>query len=193
MREIALHLLDVINNSISAGAKNIRLEIVEDYRTDQLNLKITDDGKGIDPETLKRIVDPFYTTRTTRRVGLGIPLLKLAAESCNGSLKIDSEVGVGTVVSVSFQHSHIDRMPLGDIATTMLELVVGTPDVHWTMMYRINDKVFEFDDAEIKAVLEGVPLSDPDVIRFLRQYLKDGIEEIKPDKSEVLLPTLIRE
>lgn len=180
MREIALHLLDIINNSVSAGAKNITLDINEDYQADVLNLKITDDGKGIDPETLRRIVDPFYTTRTTRRVGLGIPLFKAAAEACNGHFSIESQVGVGTQVTASFQHSHIDRMPLGDIATTMLELVIGSPDIHWMLNYTVNDSTFVFDDAEIKRVLEGVPLSDPAVIKFLREYLHEGIEEIKP-------------
>jgi len=187
VREISLHLLDIIENSISAGAACVMLDIVEDHVVDILKIRIVDDGRGMDAETVKKISDPFYTTRTTRKVGLGIPLLKAAAEACNGYLSIESEPGKGTTVTVAFQHSHIDRMPLGDIPTTMLGLIIGSPEVHWKMRYESDGQEFLFDDAEIKQALEGIPLSDPDVIRFISAYLKDGIELIHESQMSVSL------
>ncbi len=185
MREISLHLLDIIENSISAGAACVILKIIEDHRQDLLTISISDNGKGMDAETIKKITDPFYTTRTTRRVGLGIPLLKAAAEACNGFLSIESEPGKGTVVTVQFQHSHIDRMPLGDIATTMLGLIIGSPEVNWKMQYVCDDHEFIFDDTEIKQELDGIPLSDPDVIRFITSYLKENITSVQQPQMSV--------
>ena len=180
MRELALHLLDIAENSISAGSKNIRIEVVEDIQKDRLKMVIQDDGKGMDAEMLATITDPFVTSRTTRKVGLGIPLLKAAAEACNGSLKIVSTPGKGARVEVGFQRSHIDRMPLGDLANTMITLIIGSPEVHWRFKYQVNTETFEFDDEPIKEQLEGVPLSEPAVLRFIREYLEDGIAGIKP-------------
>ena len=126
MREIALHLLDLAENSVSAGAKNITIAICEDQRADKLTTSIADDGRGMDAETVKKVIDPFYTSRTTRKVGLGIPLFKGAAEDCNGTLTIASTPGLGTTVTATFQHSHIDRMPLGNLPETFLGLTVGS-------------------------------------------------------------------
>ena len=178
MREISLHLLDIIENSISAGATCVILEIIEDHENDLLTLKIKDNGKGMDPEIVNKITDPFHTSRTTRKVGLGIPLLKAAAEACNGYLTIDSEPGVGTIVTVQFQHSHIDRMPLGDIQTTMLGLFIGSPEVNWKLNFVNDGQTFSFDDEVIKKELDGVPLSSPEVIRFVSDYLIEGIASV---------------
>jgi signal transduction histidine kinase len=125
MREIVLHLLDLAENSVSAGAHVITISVVEDLPADRLTARIEDDGRGMDAETVRKVTDPFFTSRTTRKVGLGIPLLKEAAEACNGSLEIRSKPGAGTQIEASFQHSHIDRMPLGNLATVFLELLVG--------------------------------------------------------------------
>jgi len=179
LKEISLHLLDIVENSLSAKADEICITITENSRTDTLNIKIQDNGIGMDAETVAKIIDPFVTSRTTRKVGLGIPLLKAAAEACNGYLKIWSEKGKGTDVEVQFQLSHIDRMPLGDIPGTLLSLVTGTPNVHWVCRYSVDDKEFVFDDQPIKAELEGVPLSEPEVIRFLKNYLKEGFSQIQ--------------
>jgi hypothetical protein len=127
---------------------------------------------------VKKVIDPFVTSRTTRKVGLGIPLLKEAAEQCNGFLRIQSELGKGTKVEVEFQRSHIDRMPLGDLTGTILSLIVGSPHVHWIFDYRVDDHLFVFDDAPIKQELDGVPLTEPDVLRFIREWLKTGIENV---------------
>ena len=140
MREIALHLMDIAENSVAADSRNIRMDILEDLHTDLLKVSITDDGKGMDEETAKRVLDPFYTTRTTRKVGLGIPLLKLAAEMSEGGLTLESEAGKGTRVEARFRHSHIDRMPLGDAGMTMLTLLVSYPQIHWVFTHHLKDK-----------------------------------------------------
>jgi len=180
LRELTLHLLDIAANSVSALSQNIHIEVVEDTINDRLFMSVKDDGKGMDAEMVKKVIDPFVTSRTTRKVGLGIPLLKAAAESCNGWFKIESEPGKGTLVEVEFQRSHIDRMPLGDLPSTILTMIIATPEVHWTFRYRVNQEEFFFDDEPLKQELEGVPLSDPMVISFLRDYITEGIQSIQP-------------
>lgn len=179
MRELALHILDIAENSISANADNIKIIIEEDLQSDFLRIVIEDNGKGMDPETLARVTDPFVTSRTNRKVGLGIPFFKAAAEACEGSFTIQSSPGEGTSVEVIFKHSHIDRMPLGDIVGTLLTLIIGTPDIHWIFEYRYNGFSFVFDDKPIKETLDGVPLSEPAVMKFIREMIESGIEEAR--------------
>lgn len=179
MKELTLHLLDIVENSISAKAKNIFIKVEENLITDRLILLIKDDGIGMDADTVRKIVDPFVTSRTTRKVGLGIPLLKAAAEACNGEFSIQSEKGKGTTVQVEFQHSHIDRMPLGDLTGTLMTLVVGSPEIHWVFQYCMNQQEFIFDDQPIKDQLVDIPLSDPQVLSFLRNFIQEGIAEAK--------------
>lgn len=176
MKELALHLLDIAENSVAAEAKNITISVLFDTEEDLLQMSIEDDGKGMDAERLERITDPFVTSRTTRKVGLGIPLFKAAAESCNGSFDIQSTLGVGTQITAIFQESHIDRMPVGDLKSTMISLLIGYPEVHWVFKYGINGNIFEFDDAPIKKELEGISLTDPGVLGFLKDYIASGIE-----------------
>ena len=175
MKEIALHILDIAENSVAAGARNTTITVIEDSATDRLKIIIADDGKGMDETTAARIMDPFVTSRTTRKVGLGIPLLKAAAEACNGSLTICSTPGQGATLTVEFQRSHIDRMPLGDLPGTFLTLLIGYPDIHWVFCYRVDGEEFLFDDAPIKQELAGVPLTEPSILAFLRKLLEDGV------------------
>lgn len=179
MRELALHLLDIAHNSVSARAQNITIWVIEDAAADRLHLAVEDDGCGMDAETVQRVVDPFVTSRTTRNVGLGIPLLKAAAEACAGFLEIKSQPGLGTRIDIEFQRSHIDRMPLGDIAETILTLVVGCPEVHWRLIYQFGQDIFELDDAEIKQTLDGIPLTEPSVLGYLRETIREGIAQIQ--------------
>ena len=180
MRELALHLLDIAENSVAATAKNISISVEEDTSNDRLRMSVQDDGVGMDASTVAKVIDPFYTTRTTRKVGLGIPLLKEAAEACNGFLTIQSEPGRGTRIDVEFQYSHIDRMPLGDLAATFLSLLIAYPNIHWRFQYRANEQDFEFDDAPIKKELEGISLTEPEVLSFIRQMIETGIADIQP-------------
>jgi hypothetical protein len=179
MREIVLHLLDLAENSVSAGAHVITISVVEDLPADRLTARIEDDWRGMDAETVRKVTDPFFTSRTTRKVGLGIPLLKEAAEACNGSLEIRSKPGAGTQIEASFQHSHIDRMPLGNLATVFLELLVGHPEIHWIFRYTARSQVcqetYEFNDEPVKQILAEVPLTHPDVLAYLRETLEEGL------------------
>ncbi len=184
MRELSLHLLDIAENSISAGASRIVISVREDLVADELWLQVADNGKGMSEEMVANVLDPFVTTRTTRRVGLGIPLLKQAAEACGGFLKVESEQGIGTTLTAKFQHSHIDRMPLGDLGDTMITLLLGTPAVNWVFNYQYNDQCFEFDDTEVKEVLGDMPLSDFRVIEFLSNTISDGIRDTKNITTE---------
>ncbi len=173
LRELALHILDLAENSMVAGASLVMIEVIEDSRTDRLTIRVADNGRGIDPELVMRVADPFVTTRTTRRVGLGLPFLKQAAELCNGSLTIGSAQGAGTTVTAIFQNSHIDRMPMGDLPGTILALVVGTPQVDFVFRHIVDDKAYEFDTRPIKKELGEVALSEPSVIAYLKQLLQE--------------------
>ena len=180
MREIALHLLDLAENSAAAGAKNITICVCEDLPADRLSASVEDDGRGMDAETVKQVTNPFYTSRTTRKVGLGIPLLQGAAEECEGGLSVSSTPGVGTLVQVTFRHSHIDRMPLGNLPGTFLSLTVGHPEIHWIFQYCARglhaEERYEFDDAPIKETLQDIPMSHPDVLAYLRENLEEGLK-----------------
>ena len=183
MREISLHLLDIAENSAAAQGRNICIEINENLKSDLLTVCVTDDGHGMDAETAKQVLDPFYTTRTTRKVGLGIPLLKLAAELAEGGLSLVTEPGKGTKVEANFVHSHIDRMPLGDIAATFLTLLVSHPDIHWVFDYRVIDRngenyEYNFDDTALKVELGNMPITEPDILKFVRSMFEEGIEAL---------------
>lgn len=178
MRELALHLLDIAENSIAARAKNISILVQEETGPDRLKILVKDDGVGMPPEIVSQVTDAFYTSRTTRKVGLGLPLLKDAAEACNGSLTVNSTVGVGTSVAVDFQRSHIDRMPLGDLSTTFLSLLISNPQIHWFFQYRVDDKVFEFDDTPVKECIGDLSLTEPEVLAYLRETIQNGIDNV---------------
>lgn len=180
MRELALHLLDIAENSIAAGATMIEISVEEDLQNDRLRMAVQDNGRGMDEQMLAQVVDPFVTSRTTRKVGLGIPLLKAAAEACNGHLVISSTPGQGTQIEVEFQRSHIDRMPLGNLAGTILNLVVCQPDIHWRFNYRAGAQEFFFDDEPIKTELEGIPLTEPAVLTFIKKLLYEGVRDVQP-------------
>ena len=177
MKEIALHILDIAENSIAAQATAIEILIEDDAVRNRLRVSIRDDGQGMDPATLQAIGDPFVTSRTTRVAGLGVPLLKAAAEACNGCLTVQSAPAGGTALSAEFQRDHIDRMPLGDLAGTLLGLVVGRPGVDWRFRYRTAAGSFSFDTVSIRQALGELPLSDPAILRWLRQTLEQGIRE----------------
>jgi hypothetical protein len=179
LREISLHLLDIAENSVAAGADTIEITIEENLDSDRLRASIQDNGRGMDEQLLARVADPFVTSRTTRRVGLGIPLLKAAAEACDGFLHISSTPGHGTYLEVDFQRSHIDRMPLGDVAGTFLTLLVAYPQVHWIFRYRSDHVEFVFDDEPVKRELEGVALTEPSILGFIRQLLQEGVGSVQ--------------
>lgn len=181
MRELALHILDIAENCVTAKADLVRISVTENTQNDRLAFSVSDNGVGMSEEMVAMVTDPFVTSRTTRKVGLGIPLLKAAAESCNGGLSINSVLNKGTRINCWFQRSHIDRMPMGDIITTVAMLVIGYPDIHWIFRYEFNDAMFEFDDEFFKSELGDVSLSEPSIISFLRDHLRQGIEGAQSD------------
>lgn len=179
MREIALHILDIAENSVAAGASTVEITVDEDLAANSLRIVIQDDGKGMDEQMLSRVADPFVTSRTTRAAGLGIPFLKAAAEACNGNLRLSSEPGRGTCLEATFERDHIDRMPLGDLPGTVLALVVGFPETHWVFSYQVDGERFTFDDGPLKKELEDIPLSEPSVLRFIRETLQAGVARVQ--------------
>ena len=183
MREISLHLLDIAENSVAAEGKNISIHVHEDLFNDRLSASVIDDGRGMDAETAQQVQDPFYTTRTTRKIGLGLPLLKEAAEMAEGSFSLQSEPGSGTWVEAEFRHSHIDRMPLGDLLSTFLTLLISHPQIDWTFLYRVTDKDrqsrdFFFESAELKSELGDISLTEPEVLMFVRGIFEEGLESV---------------
>jgi hypothetical protein len=179
LKELSLHILDIAENSLSAKANEIEIAIEESIKKDFLTIYIRDNGVGMDAEKVSRLADPFFTSRTTRKVGLGIPLLKEAAEACNGSLGVVSQPGVGTEITVNFQRNHIDRMPLGDLAGTFLGLIIGSPDIRWRLDYDKDDENFHLDTAEVIRELDGIPLNEPLVIKWLKSTLQEGINRVQ--------------
>ncbi len=169
-----MNILDIAENSVKARATLIGITIT--VAGDTLEIVIDDNGTGMSKEFLSKVTDPFTTTRKTRKVGMGIPLFKEAAEVTGGSFEIESELGRGTRVTTRFKIDSIDRAPLGDIAETAVTLL--NPDIDFVWVYTVNGRSFTFDTREIKEELKGIPINSPEIISFLRELLKENIESI---------------
>jgi hypothetical protein len=191
VRELALHLLDVVENSLAAGARHITIEIDEDLAADRLRIRVTDDGRGMDAETAQRALDPFFTTRTTRHVGLGLPLFKAAAERCNGALQLSSTLGQGTTVRAEFQRSHIDRAPLGDMPSTLLGLLLSDRPAEIRYTHRLGERTFVFDTAQVRAELGDVPMTHPLVRDWMRDYLIEGESDVRAGEQSPATSTTL--
>lgn len=172
MKDISFHITDIVQNSVRAQATRIRIAIEREGSI--LQMEVTDNGCGMDSETLKRAVDPFYTTRTTRRVGLGLPFLIQNAEQSGGSATIESEKGVGTKVTARFDMSNIDAPPLGDIASTLMLAITGNPQIETEVVLASDDERFDIATSEIREAVEGLPLSHPAVAVMVEEILVDN-------------------
>jgi Histidine kinase-, DNA gyrase B-, and HSP90-like ATPase len=185
MLELALHVLDILQNTVEAGATCVALVIVEDEPADRLTITVTDNGRGMDEQTAERVLDPFYTTRTTRHVGLGLPLYAAAAETAGGGLVIRSEKGEGTTIEATLQFSHPDRQPLGDMAGTLLAFLLSgrAPELRYShrVVRNLVSEVreFTFNTAAICAELDGVPLSQPLVAQWLAEFIAEGESSLR--------------
>jgi hypothetical protein len=183
MRELSLHILDVVENAIEADAHHVNLAIVEDLNADRLSITIRDDGRGMDAEVARKARDPFFTTRTTRHVGLGIPLFAAAAERCGGALTIDSAPDRGTTIEATFQHSHIDRAPLGDMPATLMCILMRDQNLNVHYVHRVlrhgSEGTFELNTAQIKQELGDVPLYLPNVRHWLGEFIAQGEQQLK--------------
>lgn len=178
MRELSLHILDLIQNSIEAGASKVKVQIEENMAADYIDVTVSDNGKGMEPNLLKKVFDPFVTSRKTRKVGLGLPLIKMSAEHCGGYLTIQSSPGKGTHVNFRFKHSHWDRPPLGDIAQTIRNVIVSNPDLKFSYLHKVDDQMFQLDSGKIREILGDIPLSHPVMLTWLTGYLTEGIANL---------------
>ena len=173
MKELSLNILDITENSVKAGATLTEISITESGN--KLVISIKDDGCGMSEDIVRSVVDPFYTTRTTRKVGMGVPLFKMAAEQTGGKLEIISDTGEdhGTTVTAYFYKDHLDFTPLGDVISTVTTLIQGHPDTDFLFTHLIDGKEIRLDTRELRAVLEGVPLNTYDVLEWIRGYLEE--------------------
>ena len=180
MKELSLNILDIAENSVKAGASLTEILVLESGET--LTLTITDNGSGMTKEILNSVTDPFCTTRTTRKVGMGIPLLKLEAEMTGGSLAIESRhfeeypENHGTKVTAVFYKNHIDCVPLGDVAATITTLIQGHPDRDFLFTHKTEEREVQLDTRELRNVLEDVPLDSYEVLKWIEEYINNGYD-----------------
>lgn len=178
MQEISLHILDITQNSITAGASLIRVELSR--RPDRtLTVTVADNGCGMTPEQSAAVTNPFYTTRTTRRVGLGVPLFKMTCEMTGGTFRLESTRGKGTVMTAVYHEDHVDCLPLGDMASTMLSLIGANPTVDFLYSYRHGEAGFTLDTREIRAVMGDIPVNAPEVLSFIKDYIEENQKAIQ--------------
>ena len=172
MEDLSLHILDIAENSVAARASRIEIRLSEDKKKDVLSVEVIDNGIGMDEETQKRALDPFFTSKKVRRFGLGLSLLSESAKAANGHLSIKSKKGRGTRVRADFQYSHIDRKPLGDIGQTIITLVIGNPDIDIIYVHKKDGHKYVFDTRRITSQLQDIPLNSLDGMRMIREELR---------------------
>lgn len=179
MKEIALHILDIAQNSIRAGADEIRITLSESVPDDILSLVIADDGKGMDQETCRKAADPWFTSRTTRKVGMGLPLLKMNASLSGGGMTITSEPGKGTTVTATFGYSHVDRPPLGDVSGTIALLILSNPSINIIYSHICEGTEWSISTSEIKEVLGDDAVTDLTIVRSVREIINENVAETR--------------
>ena len=182
MKELSLNILDITHNSIKAKASEITICVTESISKDVITIEIGDNGCGMDADFVSKITDPFVTTRTTRKVGLGIPLLRQAALDTNGSFDIKSEKGKGTLVSASFGLSHLDRAPIGDISSTVTSLIMAAPEIRFVYTHTTDDGSFTLDTDVLKAELDGISLAQPEILVWIGEYINENLQSINGGK-----------
>jgi hypothetical protein len=179
--ELSLHILDIAENSIRAGADLVRITVDEDLAANRYVLQIKDNGSGMSEEVRKKALDPFFTSKKVRRVGLGLPMLAEAAERTGGNFLLESSMGKGTLVRAEFGLDHIDRQPLGKITGTLVALIIGNPKMDFIYEHRKNSQTYVLDTREIKEQLEDIPINHPEVLHFLKENVQEGLTDIGAD------------
>lgn len=182
MEDLSLHILDVAQNAVEAGARTVGILLREDPAGDTLLVEVSDDGRGMGPEAVRQALDPFFTTRTTRRVGLGLALLDQAARASGGEVRVESEPGRGTLVRATFGHGHVDRQPLGDVESTLLVLIAGNPEVAVRFRHEVAGRAWSLDSRRLEAEL-GERLAGPRGLRALRQAIREGEQSLEAVSS----------
>jgi len=178
LEDLSLHILDIVENAISAKAKKIEILVIEEPTEDRLTIEIQDDGIGMDEEVSQKAVDPFFTTRSSRRVGLGLSFMAQAAQEAGGSLRIESTLGKGTKVMATFQYHHIDRKPLGSMVETMMTLLMGSPELDILYTHQKEGKSYVLSSSWLKNHFKDRSLIDPEVIQWMKTHLKEGLKQI---------------
>ena len=178
MRELALHILDLARNSIEAGATRLHLTVTEDPETDRLEITVADNGKGMEEATRAQVTSAFFTTRDSRRWGLGLPLFEAACERCGGAVEISSQPGEGTVVRGELRLGHLDRAPLGDMGAVIQALALESGQMALRYEHRVGEQSFVLDTGELQRELGEAPLSDPQVLVWLAEHVRKGLQEI---------------
>ena len=179
MNDLSLHIIDILQNSISAGATLVTLTVEEDTVADMMRITIEDNGRGMTPEQVAKLSDPFFTSRTTRRVGMGIPLFRQTAEQSGGGLTVGSEPGRGTKVTATFGWSNIDRPPLGNLANSFILTVTANPEIDFVLDYVYNGREYRFDTVEVKEALDGLSLGNPQVVMMLDEMVRENINDLR--------------
>lgn len=182
MTELSLHVLDIAENSVRANASFVEITVAVDTAADTLTICIKDNGDGMDKDLLEKVADPFYTTRTTRKVGLGIPFFKYSAEVTGGHFYIASQVGIGTEIGCTYRLSHIDRIPLGDMVSTIHTLIIFHPDIDFLYRYQVEKEFFILDTREFREVLGEVPFGTPEVSSYIKEFLTENTKEVNQNK-----------
>lgn len=183
MEDLSLHILDIAENAVEAGATWVKISLIEDRKGDLLKLEIEDNGRGMSEEECRQALDPFYTTKKTRRFGLGLPLLQQACLATGGQLTLESSPGKGTKVTATFRLSHIDLKPLGDIALTLMALIAGHPEIDWHYYHRKNDFEFSFSSKEFKENYPEIAINHPEALKALRNYLNENLSLIRREND----------
>lgn len=178
MRELSLNVLDIAQNSVRAEASLIRIELIESTKNSELEISVSDNGKGMTAEQLRSVRDPFFTTRTTRKVGMGIPLFKMAAEMTGGSFNIESELGVGTKTVARFKTDHLDFTPVGDMCSTIITLITMNLHIDFVYKRQIDEKEFTLDTRQLKEILGDVPLNEPSISAWIKDYISENTKQL---------------
>lgn len=178
MRELSLNVLDIAQNSITAGATLVTICVAEKTAENELVITVEDNGCGMTREQIESVTDPFYTTRTTRKVGMGVPLFKMAAQMSGGDFRISSELGKGTTVSALFKTDSVDFVPLGDMCSTMLTLITMNTGIDFIYRRSVNSKEFTLDTRKVKEILGDVPLNEPSVTAWLKDYINENTQSV---------------
>lgn len=178
MKDLSLHILDIVHNSVRAKATEIRITITEDKEAGDYVLVISDNGAGIAPDVLPHVADPYTTSRKTRKVGMGLALLKQNAEQSGGDFSIHSVSGEGTEVKSRFGHQHIDRPPIGDISGVLIQLIAAFPELRFIYSHKTTKGDYLFDSFEVKDILGDVPVSNPEVRTYLKEMIDENLDEI---------------
>lgn len=176
MRELSLNILDIAKNSVTANAKVIEIAVSADTRSGFIAISVTDDGHGMDGELLNRVTDPFFTSRTTRKVGMGLPLLRQAALETGGSFDIKSQPGEGTFVQARFRLNSLNRMPMGSLTDTVLTLLLSAENYDIVLKYSVDGRSFEMDSREIKKQVDFEDFTAPEILEFLKGYVQENID-----------------